>query len=183
MLVYFPSVYLLVFVSFGFFIMRPATFRERVVVVTGFISVILVVFTVYFWFDSLPQMLTDMVNFRYRVPLTFNILNRWQIIILSWILLLSLLLLVFLPGILFSSVIQTRKYISILLIGGAYSLLALPLAFNFNLSHLIFALAALAFLYTLYFVESKTNLFQEILFLILLLSVFIFQYLPFFVVL
>ena len=181
MLFYFPAVYFLIFVFIGFFMMRSVTFRERLMVFTGFFSALLIVFTVYFWFDSLPQMMRDMVNIKYKTPLSLTRLSHWQIASVSWIGVLALWLIVFTPGLLFSSVIQIRKYISMLAIGAALSVAALPLVFNFNLSHLVFILTSMSILYTVYFVETKTNIITEILFIVLILSVFLFEYLPLFV--
>jgi len=181
MMFYFPAAYFLIFVFIGFFMMRSVTFRERLMVFTGFFCVFAVVFTVYFWYDSLPVMMRDIVNLQNRVPLSLMRLTHWQIVSISWIGLLSLWLLAFIPGLLFSSVIQIRKYMSLLAIGAAFSIAALPLVFNFNLSHLVFALTSMSILYTVYFVETKTNFITEILFIVLILSVLIIQYLPFFV--
>jgi hypothetical protein len=181
MLFYFPAIYFLIFVSIGFFMMKSVTFRERVMIFTGFFCVLAVVFTVYFWFDSLPEMVLDMVNIQYRVPFLFSKFTDWQIADLIWILVITLFVLGNVPRLLFSTVIQTRKYVSILIIGGALSLLAVFIAFNFNLSHLVFLLTSLSILYAFYFVETKTNLFNEILFIVLILSVLTFEYLPFFV--
>ena len=181
MLFYFPSIYFLIFVSIGFFMMKSVTFRERVMIFTGFFCVLAVVFTVYFWFDSLPEMVLDMVNIQYRVPFSFSKFTDWQIADLIWILAITLYVLGNVPRLLFSTVIQTRKYVSILIIGAGLSLLATFIAFNFNLSHLVFLLTSLSILYAFYFVETKTNLFNEILFIVLILSVLTFEYLPFFV--
>ena len=182
MLFYFPAIYFLIFVSIGFFTMRSVSFRERVMILTGFVSVLAVVFTVYFWFDSLPEMVLDMGNIQYRTPLSFSKFTTWQIADIIWIGVISIYVLANIPGLLFSSVIQTRKYITILVIGAGLSLLAVLLAFNFNLSHLVFLLTSLSILAAFYFVETKSNLLNEILFIVLILSVFIFEYLPFFVV-
>jgi hypothetical protein len=181
MLFYFPAIYFLIFVSIGFFMMKSVTFRERVMIFTGFFCVLAVVFTVYFWFDSLPEMVLDMVNIQYRVPFSFGKFTDWQIADLIWILVITLFVLGNVPRLLFSTVIQTRKYVSILIIGAGLSLLAGFIAFNFDLSHLVFLLTSLSILYAFYFVETKTNLFNEILFIVLILSVLTFEYLPFFV--
>jgi len=178
MLFYFPAIYFLIFVSIGFFMMRSVSFRERLMIFTGFFSVLAVVFTVYFWFDSLPEMVLDMINIQYRKPLLFGKFSTWQIAPVAWIGIISASVLINIPGLLFSSVIQTRKYINILVIGAGLSLLAIPLAFNFNLSHLLFLLTSLSILTAFYFVETKSNLIHEILFIVLILSVFIFEYLP-----
>ena len=181
MLFYFPAIYFLIFVSIGFFMMKSVTFRERVMIITGFFCVLAVVFTVYFWFDSLPEMVLDMVNIQYRVPFSFGKLTDWQIADLIWILAITLFVLGNVPRLLFSTVIQTRKYVSILIIGGGISLLSVFIAFNFDLSHMVFLLTSLSILYAFYFVETKTNLFNEILFIVLILSALSFEYLPFFV--
>ena len=178
MLFYFPAVYFLLFVSIGFFMMRSVTFRERVMILTGFFSMLAVVFTVYFWFDSLPEMVLDIVNFQYKTRLSFSKFSSWQLAALGWMGFLALWLAVFIPGLLFASVIQIRKYISLLAIGAVLSLLALPLDFNFNLSHLLFLGTSMSILFAVYFVETKTNLISEILFIVLILSVFVFEYLP-----
>jgi hypothetical protein len=178
MLFYFPAFYFLFFVSIGFFMMRSVTFRERVMIFTGFFCVLAVVFTVYFWFDALPDMLPDMVNIQYRKPLSFRTYTTWQIADLIWIGAVSISVLAAIPGLLFSSVIQTRKYISLLVIGAALSLLVVPLAFNFNLGHMVFLLASLSILTAFYFVETKSNLIREILFIVLILCVLVFQYVP-----
>jgi hypothetical protein len=145
---------------------------------TGFFCVLAVVFTVYFWFDALPDMLPDMVNIQYRKPLSFRTYTTWQIADLIWIGAVSISVLAAIPGLLFSSVIQTRKYISLLVIGAALSLLVVPLAFNFNLGHMVFLLASLSILTAFYFVETKSNLIREILFIVLILCVLVFQYVP-----
>ena len=175
MLFYFPAVYFLIFVSIGFFMMRSVAFRERVMIFTGFFCVLSVVFTVYFWFDSLPEMVLDVVNLQYRIPFSLSKFTHWQLAPVVWVGVLSAGLMAFIPGLLFASVIQIRKYISLLAIGGALSLLVLPLAFNFNLSHLLFLGTSLSILFAVYFVETKSNLINEILFIVLILSVFIFE--------
>jgi hypothetical protein len=181
MLFYFPAVYFLLFVYAGFFIMRSVSIRESMMIMTGFLATFLVVFTVYFWFDSLPEMALDLVNVQYRLSFWSISLTHIQIAVLSWIVVLSLWVLVNVPGLLFSSVIQTRKYITILIINAAISLLIFPLLFNFNLSHLVFLFTSLSILYAVYFVETKTNLITEFLLIILILSSFIFEYLPLFI--
>jgi hypothetical protein len=183
MLFYFPAVYFLLFVSIGFFMMRSVTFRERVMIFTGFLCVLMVVFTVYFWFDALPEMALDMINVQYRKGFLFSKIHGWQVITIVWIGLLAVASLATVPRLLFSTVIQTRKYITILIVGEALSLLAIPLAFNFEMSHLIFLLISLSILAAAYFVETKTTLFGEILFIVLILSVFALQYVPLFVTL
>ncbi len=181
MLVYFPSVFILPLVIIGFLTMRTGTLKGIMIIFTGFASVLAIVFTYYLWYDRLPDMLPDMVNLPNRSALSTVRLTHWQDISIAWIVLIGAWILANVPGILYSSVIQTRKYITILILSGFFSLLAVALLFNFNLTHLIFVLTSLSILYAMYFVETKMALVAEILFIVLILSVFTFQYLPIFV--
>jgi hypothetical protein len=178
MLFYFPSVYFIFFVAIGFYMMRSVSLRESMMILSGFLAVLLVVFTVYFWYDSLPEMALDLVNAPYRIPMPSIRFSHEQVIVLCWILLLALWVLAHVPALLFSTVIQTRKYITILVINGLLCLLVFPLLFNFNLSHLVFLFTSLSILYAVYFVETKTSLITDLLFIVLILSVFILEYLP-----
>ena len=180
-LFYFPSVYVLILAFIGFATMRPVAIKEIMMIITGFVAVAFSVFVIYFWFDALPQLLPDLVNMQNRRFISFGIFTHWQWIIVIWLALLALWLLVNVPGLIFSSVIQTRKYVSILTIGSVLAVFFAPLSFNLNLSHLVFLFAAMSILYTVYFVETKTNFITEILFISLILSVFVFQYLPLFI--
>ncbi|MBS1593867.1 MAG: hypothetical protein JST90_06055 [Bacteroidetes bacterium] len=181
MLVYFPSVFMLPLVIVGFLTMRTGTLKGIMIIFTGFASVLAIVFTHYLWYDRLPDMLPDMVNLSNRRALSTVRLTHWQDISIAWIVMVDAWILANVPGILYSSVIQTRKYITILILSGFFSLLAIALLFNFNLTHLIFVLTSLSILSAMYFVETKMALVAEILFIVLILSVFTFQYLPIFV--
>ena len=181
MLFYFPSVYLLLLVIIAFLTMRTGTVKGILIIFTGFFSALLVVFTIYFWYDMLPEMGPDLVNFRYRIPLNTLSFSHWQEIDLIWIAVVSAWVFVNIPGIIYSSVIQTRKYITILALGVAFSFLVVPLLFNFNLSHLHFVLTSVTILCAVYFVETKITVIAKVLFIVLILSVFIFEYLPLFI--
>ena len=181
MLFYFPAVYLLVFVYVGFFTMRPATIKELLIIMTGFVAVVFSVFVLYFWFDTLPQMLADMVNLPNRKPLILTMFGHLQPYILLWVTFLASWLLANLPALIYSSVIQTRKFVTILTVGAVLSVLVSPLALDFDLSHLLFLFAAMSILFAVYFVETKSGLISEILFISLILSVLVFQYLPLFI--
>ena len=181
MLFYFPSIYLLVLVIIGFLTMRTGTLRGILIILTGFFAILLTVFTVYFWFDHLPEMALDMINLQNRIPLSSISLTRMEGIELIVVTFVGAWILVNVPSILYSSVIQTRKYITILILSGVFSLLVIPLQFNFNLSHLLFVLTSLTILCAVYFVETKITVIAQVLFIVLILSVFIFEYLPLFV--
>jgi hypothetical protein len=180
MLFYFPAVYLVILVIIGFLTMRTGTIKGILMILTGFMAIAFVVFTVYFWFDRLPVLLSDLSNFSNRIPLNKISLSHWQEIELGWVTLIGAWILVNVPAILFSSVIQTRKYITILILSGVFSLAVIPLLFNFNLTHLLFVLTSLTILSAVYFVETKVTAIAEVLFIVLILSVLTFEYVPIF---
>jgi hypothetical protein len=177
-LFYFPSLYFLILVYIGFFIMRNGTLKGILIILTGFIGVVALVFTIYFWYDKLELLPLHLSNLANQRPITAAKLNDWQIADIIWLSVLALWTLISVPGMLFSSVIQTRKCVSILLISALLSVAVIPLAFHFDLSHLLFVLASLSIVYAVYFVETKVNIITQILFIVLILSVFVFQYLP-----
>lgn len=180
-LLYFPAIFLLPLVLIGFLTMRTGTLRGILIIFTGFVSVMAIVFTYYLWYDRLPDMLPEIVNLSNRKPLSLVRLTHWQQISIAWIVLVGAWILANVPAILYSSVIQTRKYITILILSGVFSLAAIALLFNFNLTHLTFMLTSLSILSAMYFVETKMALVAEILFIVLILSVLTFEYLPIFV--
>ncbi|MBS1626176.1 MAG: hypothetical protein JST83_19300 [Bacteroidetes bacterium] len=180
-LIYFPAIFMLPVVIIGFLTMRTGTIKGILIIFTGFASVLAIVFTYYLWYDMLPDMLPDIANLPNRKPLSLVRLTHWQEISVAWIVLIGAWILANVPAILYSSVIQTRKYITILIMSGFFSLLAITLVFNFHLTHLIFMLTCLSILSAMYFVETKMTFIAEILFIVLILSVFTFQYLPIFV--
>ena len=180
-LIYFPSIFMLPLVIIGFLTMRTGTIKGILIIFTGFLAVFAIVFTYYLWWDRLPEMLPDIVNLSNKKTFTLSLLTHWQEICIGWILLVGAWILANVPAILYSSVIQTRKYITILILSGVFSLAAIALLFNFNLTHLIFLLTSLTILSAMYFVETKMSLVAEILFIVLILSVFTFEYLPIFV--
>ncbi len=180
-LIYFPAIFMLPLVIIGFLTMRTGTIKGILIIFTGFTAIVAIVFTYYLWYDRLGDMLPDIINLPNRKPLTLAHLTHWQEICIAWILLVGAWVLANVPAILYSSVIQTRKYITILIVSGVFSLVAIALLFNFNLTHLFFLLTSLTILSAMYFVETKMTFIAEILFIVLILSVFTFEYLPIFV--
>ena len=178
---YFPAVYFLLFVLMGFFVMRTTSIQGLLLIITGFVAVLSVVITIYFWQDRLPTLLLDMVNIKNRIPLSSLHLSHWQQGIIAWLGVTALFVLTMMPGLLFAAVIQTRKYITILVVGGLISLLAVVFDFNFNLSHLLFMAVSLSILYAVFFVETKTRWIHELLFYLLILSAIAVVYIPLFI--
>lgn len=178
---YFPAVYFLLFVLIGFFVMRTTSIQGLMLIITGFVAVLVVVFTIYFWEDRLPTLLLDMVNSKNRIPLSSLYLSHWQQGIIAWLGVTALFVLTMMPGLLFAAVIQTRKYITILVVGGLISLVATIFDFNFNLSHLLFLAVSLSILYTVFFVETKIRWIPQFLFYLLILTAIAVAYIPLFI--
>ena len=181
MFFYFPAVYLIVFVLMGFFIMRTTSIQGLLLIMTGFIAILAVVGTIYFWYDELHRWVPDIVNIKNRIAFSSIHISYWERGILLWLTLAALCVGAMMPAVLFSTVIQTRKYITILVVGGLLSMVAIVMMFNFNLSHLLFVAMPLSILYTVFFVETKMRRMPFILFSLLILSVLAFVYLPIFI--
>lgn len=175
---YFPSLYFLALVYTGYFIVRPVIPRELLIIITGFATVMIVMVSVYYGSDITGRLLSDLMNLNNRLPLTSILKGKIYYLPLAWSFVVSLILLFRLPRTLNATVIQTRKYISVLVVNAAFAFAALLLAFNFNLSHLLFWAVSAGIVAAVLFVETKTNILNEFLFIVLILSVPVIEYLP-----
>jgi MFS family permease len=131
-LVYFPSVWLLLFSFIGLAIMRPFSLREWWMVLIGFAAPIFAVYTIYFWQDMAGLLLADITNLPH---LAWGVWVGSPAAKASAIIILILFILAFLglPRILFSSLIQVRKFALSLII--AAGLIILSFFFADELEH------------------------------------------------
>lgn len=173
-LFYFPSILFIAIVYIGMYTVRAITFKENIIVWMGVLSPILVTFTWYFWMDNLSYLPFYITNFLHKKPLyiRFHWQYGWVMIWLSLLFIWSLFNVQFLLS---SAGILVRKFVGIFifmlffLIGGYF------LQTNFIEDHWLLLSLPLAMLVFLYFVETKINFISEILFILLILSVFISQ--------
>lgn len=179
-LFYFPSVLFIVFAYFGMATVRPFLLREWVAVAVGFSAPLFLTFTCYFWSDIQGQMMSDILN---RTDLDwmnmpdFNIARK---VLLSTLGVILLSCLIFLPGALYASLIQVRKFINVLAVFVLVVLASVLLASRVELTHFIFLGLPLSIFLSVIFVHIKRNVIVEVIHIILLLLVLSMQFLPYF---
>lgn len=171
-LFYFPSVWQLLFSLLVLVLMRPFSLREWIMVLIGFIAPFFIAFTIYFWFDKWETSLYEIINSFNAHKFTFQFSTAE--IVASAILITSLLLSSSaLPKILFSNVIQVRKFTNLLLIMILLNVLGSFLQANFELLHFSVLCLPLSILVAMYLHSIKGYFLSELLFVMLLLSVII----------
>ncbi len=167
-LVYFPSIFLLLFSFIGLAIMRPFSLREWWMVLIGFIAPLFVVYTIYFWQDRAGDLLGDITN----IPnLAWGAWTSTPAAKAASGVVIGLFVLAFLslPRILFSSLIQVRKFALALVIAAGLIILSFFMQTNWSMGHFILLLLPLSILLTLFLSGQIRSLFTELIFLSLVL--------------
>lgn len=179
-LFYFPALLFIVFAYFGLATVRPFQLREWAAVFAGFLAPFFLAFTYYFWFDIQGQLWGDILNQTgntwMQMP-AFASTDKILLITLGFMLLCCLF---FLPGALYASLIQVRKFINVLAVFVLIVLASLVLASVVELSHFIFLALPLCIFLSVIFVHIKRNVIVEVIHIILLLLVLSMQFLPLF---
>jgi hypothetical protein len=168
-LFYFPSVWLLAFSLVILIFMRPFSIREWVMVLLGFFGLFFFIFTLYFWFDRVSDFLPHVVNLPHAVPLNYQLSHReiFAGAVFALFLFLSLLAM---PRILFSNVIQVRKFFNLLMVMLLLIFLSSFLQANFKFQHFGVFCLPLSVMCSMYFNALKGYFISELLFGMLLLS-------------
>ena len=178
-LFYFPAMLFILFAYIGVGIMRAFNYRDWVIVLMGAASPLIVVFTWYFWFDKAPALLTDIANV-HRGWLTGAAFKAPDFILLGVLAFLIAASFVLLPGALYSSLIQVRKFTTALITLIFLIVVAFGLQQAVNLSHWVLLSLPLAIIFSIVMMQIKNRLISEVIHLILILLVLAGQYLPLF---
>jgi hypothetical protein len=178
MLFYFPAAALLLFVFFALYTMRAVSVRESLMVITGFVGACFAALVIYVWFDRIGQLGGDLINFPYRHLLSIKSILQSHIPILITMTIWVIISLALIPVLLFSSAIQTRKHITILLAAFILTMVATLLQSHYEMLHIMLCMPALSVFFTLYFVETKAGYISEIVFALLIVSVVVLLYSP-----
>ena len=176
MLFYFPSVLFVLFAYIGLATMRPFNYREWTIVLLGFISPVILVFTFYFWNDKADVLLAQVANAHqgnWLVGITLNMADK---ILVGGITLCTIACLVLLPASLYSSLIQVRKFATSLVVFLALVLVAIVLEQNIRLSHLILMALPLGIFSSMALMQIKRKWLSEVIHIILILFVLAAQY-------
>lgn len=184
-LFYFPAILFFLFAFFGLGTVRPFSLREWMGSLLGYISPLFVIFTYYFWIDEAGQFwghLSNSINPTGAADiLKPNPLN-WYLA--GFLVAVIAAFLLFLPGALYSSLIQVRKFTGILLFSvfiiAIAGLLDRFLQGYTDLSH--FSLIALpaGIFASMVLVQIKRKAISEVIHIILVLLILTAQYLPLF---
>ncbi len=173
-LFYFPAVIFIFFAYIAMGSVRSFSYREWTAVLLGFISPLFLTFTYYYFTD------TELRNF-----LPFSLFNGAVVTSMEWIMIAtfaicSFIAFVMLQGVLYSSLIQVRKFTTLLIALFILFALAILLQRDFSLSHLILLTLPSAIISAMVFLQMKRKVMMEVIHLILILLVLSGQYLPLF---
>jgi hypothetical protein len=177
---YFPAIALLFFSLACLINLRSFNYREYVVLLLGLATPFFLLFTYYYWNDDLPQMLISVTNHYERGWfLNFNPHNiEWMQI--GVILALSVVLLGLVPGVVYASLIQVRKFVAILM----FLLLLISASFflqqQVSLSHLVWLAFPLSIFLTMVIMQWKRKMIGEVMHIMLFLLIVAGQFLPLF---
>jgi hypothetical protein len=177
---YFPSILFLLLAYIGLATIRHFSYREWLIVLVGFLSPFFLLFTYYFWFDRTATLPGDVINLHPEgwlraIPMSHE---GWSSI--AVIVVLTGMLLVMLPGTLYSKLIQVRKFSSLLVFFIVFVGISFALQQTVNLSHLVLLALPLAIISSLVVMQIKSKLVSEVIHLILILLVLAGQFLPLF---
>lgn len=168
-LFHYPSGVFVVFLYIGLMIMRPFIVREWIIVLTGLISPFILLYTACFYLDlPLPLYVPAVPDFAsialHETPAS--------IFITLW----TLAGFAMMPGLLYSVVIQIRKYISILAIFSLFTLVCLLPETPFHLNNLLFLAFPVSITSAMVMVQIKRQWIPEVMHIILLLLTLAFQF-------
>ncbi|MFN8276208.1 MAG: hypothetical protein U0T84_01875 [Chitinophagales bacterium] len=169
-LFYFPSIVYVPLALIGIYTMRPFSFRDLWLVLSGFLTALFCVFCYYYGQNRPGALVLAMLNFLNGHSFEFGMMQAMDIARLVWLGLLLLAAIVLVQGVLYSSSIQTRKYTGYITITSLAIIIGAVLAMRFDYSHLVLLTLPLGFLWSLLFVESRDSLFLDITFVVLFLS-------------
>ncbi len=175
MLFYFPSFWLLVFAVIGLAILRAFSLREWWMIFLGFSAPLFVVVTWYFWYDKLAILPSDLLNLKNVDSVAFHFTNK-EIAGISVAISLLGISLSSLPRILFSSVIQVRKFTTVLLLSVLFCVLSFFMQTHKSTLHLITMSLPLSIMAAMYLQSFKRILLPELIFGLLISCVLFIQF-------
>ncbi len=175
MLFYFPSFWLLIFSIISLAILRAFNLREWWMIFIGFFCPLFVVFTWYFWYDKLALLPSDLLNLANVGQVDFRFTDKeiFAGVVSAVLLVLSLSAL---PRILFSSVIQVRKFTTVLLLSALFCVLSFFMQSNKSALHLITMSLPVSIVAAMYLQSLKRILIPELIFGLLISCVLIIQF-------
>lgn len=173
-LFYYPAFIYIVFGYVGLATVRAFSYREWMALLIGLVSPLLVTFTWYFYTDTHPGSVVPQWVGSY---LSLTVIQWGQI---AAFLLCSLAAFLLLPAFLYSSLIQVRKFTTMLFILFFVGVLTFFIQPNISLAHLVTLTLPVAVVSTIVLTQIKNGIVSEVTHLILILLVLAGQYLSLF---
>ena len=177
-LFYFPATLFFLFAYIGLSIVRAFNYRDWIVIFMGFVSPYIVVFTYYFWFDKTPLLLTDIANVHGGGWMGGIAIKHEDYLVFGVLMLFIAASFALLPGALYSSLIQVRKFSTALITLIFMIALAFGLQQTVHLSHWVLLALPLSVIFSMVIMQIKNKWVSEVSHLILILLVLAGQYLP-----
>ncbi len=171
-LFYLPSIFFIILLWIGFIIYSIFLWREWVISLIGLLIPYIFLFTYYFWFDRMDDMLSNYLVFFDNISELFFELNIFQIITLSMIALFVLLAINRIIISLNTKTISIRKKSIIMIWFFLISLISLIFGSRSNIGYLALTFVPCASLIAYYFSDIKKKVVIEVLFVILILLIF-----------
>ncbi len=175
-LFYFPATLFIIFAYIGLATVRPFTYREWIIVLMGFLSPFVLLFTYYFWNDRTHLLLADIANADGKAWLTGLHIMPADWVLLGGLALVILACFVLLPTAMYSSLIQVRKFSTTLVVLILLIAVAFILQQRVNQGHWVLLSLPLAIIFSIVMMQIKSRWISEVVHLILILLVLTGQY-------
>jgi len=179
-LFYFPATLFFLFAYIGLGTMRAFAYRDWIIILLGFISPYIMVFTWYFWFDKAQLLLPELAGLHGHTWLNGLKFKPEDWMLSGSLLLLTAMALAILPTALYSSLIQVRKFSTTLIALLFLIVIAFSLQQTVHLSHWVLLSLPLGIIFSMVIMQIKNKWVSEVMHLILILLVLAGQYLPLF---
>lgn len=168
-LFYFPCVALILFVYIGLSTVRPFIVREWLALLLGILAPVFACFVFYFWNDNTGSMLANISNTPFHQTFAGLAFGLFDWISAGALLLIFIASAFLLPGILYSSLIQIRKFTTLFVLLVFFFATAFFLQSSFSKSYLQLFALPLSFLLGMALVSIKNEFVSEVIHLILVL--------------
>jgi hypothetical protein len=171
-LIYFPSIFLLLFIFPALFSIRPFHIKDVARVLVGVITPLFIVVAVYFLTDNLAR-LTNSVSEQFQWPLLslsfFTTSHLISFILIFVWLFLSCLFLITIP---FSLAMQTRKIIGVLIMESLMCCLFFFFPTHYTIAYLLLLSPVISVFLAVVLSEMKNELIANVIFGLLMVSTF-----------
>jgi len=178
-LFYFPSAIFILFAYIGLATVRPFNFREWTIIILGFLSPFLLIFTFYYWNDKTATLFSEIANIHSAGWMVSNKLVLADKLMIGVLAICASAFLVLLPNSLYSSLIQVRKFSNVLVVLIFLIVVALLLAHTISTSHFVLLALPMGIIASMVLMQIKRKLLSEFIYIILILLVLAGQFLPF----